>query len=60
MRKNLVLFYQMRTVLIGAVMFITGVIFLCYMGSSLIRSTEKYKEQTMQVAQKMNCALMEE
>lgn len=59
-RKKQELLYHMRAIMIGTMMLISGVVFLCYMGSSLIRFTKKYQKQTMQVAQKLPWSDMEE
>ena len=50
----------MRAIMIGTMMLISGVVFLCYMGSSLIRFTKKYQKPTMQEAQKLPWSDMEE
>ncbi len=50
MRKKPFLFSQTRTIMIASLMFISGLIFVCYMGSSLIRTTKKYQENTLYVA----------
>lgn len=53
MRKKQELLYHIRAVMISTMMFISGMVFLCYIGGSLIRSTKKYQQQTMHVAQKL-------
>lgn len=45
------LLYQLRTFMIVITMFISGLIFVCYMGISLIKTTKKYQEYTIYMAQ---------
>ncbi len=51
MRRKQDLLYRERAIRVGLMMFVAGLIFVCYMGSSLIRSTQRYKHQTLQIAQ---------
>ena len=60
MRKKQELLYHLRAIMIGTVMFISGTVFLCYMGGVLIRSTKKYQQESMHLAQKLPWTLDEE
>lgn len=52
MRRKQEFIHCSRAMMVATLMLIVGLVFVCYMGNSLIRSTREYQKQNYSMAQK--------